>query len=430
MGGGSRYDISSVGPLRALSAIVLAIAIWFQTRDSFALIRWPVTLIVLLAAWIAIQLIPLPPSLWTSLPGREAIVEAGAAIGLADTWRPITLSPQRSWNALASLIVPLAGLCLLALLDAKGWRVVRRMVVLLGITSGILGLAQLTMRGSPGLYLYEITNSDSAVGLFSNRNHNALFLNIALLFALFELEKTWISRKKAQTLMYASAAFVLLVSVLTNASRFGLVLLALIAAVFCIRLINVARNSARSSQQRRLQLAVGALAGVMALVLGFLFAMLGRIPALERMFEKDVANEKRLETLEPMLELAASHFPFGAGLGAFEQAYRIVEPTELLTARYLNHAHNDWLQIVIEGGLPGVVLLILGLAWLARAFLEGYASTGADSPDRTNLWCAVLTFVMIAAHSIVDYPLRTPSLMLVAIIAAATLCRAARKQAS
>lgn len=430
MGGGSRYDIASVGPLRAASAIVLAIAIWFQTRESFAAIRVPVAFLLALAAWIAIQLVPLPPSMWQSLADREVIAEVGAAVGLSDLWRPITLSPQRSWNALAALVVPLAALCLLALLDDDSWRKVRRFIILAGVASAILGLAQITMRSSPGLYLYEITNADSAVGLFSNRNHNALFLNIALLFAIFELEKAWAARKLQSALLFSSAAFVLLIGVLTNASRFGLVLLVFVAAVFCIRLFQRSRERDKSSRNSRMQMLVGVGAGLAALVLGGVLAMMGRIPALQRFLEKDSGNDKRMETLSPMLDLATTHLPFGVGFGAFEQAYRIVEPTELLTSRYLNQAHNDWLQIVIEGGLPGVLLLAAALFFIMRQSFRALAATKAGSRERANTWCAVLTLVMIAAHSVVDYPLRTPSLMLVAIVAVGMIGRAARERAT
>ena len=54
--------------------------------------RVPLILLGALAALMAIQLIPLPPGIWTALPGRERYLEAAAAIGIPQPWRPISLT--------------------------------------------------------------------------------------------------------------------------------------------------------------------------------------------------------------------------------------------------------------------------------------------------------------------------------------------------
>ena len=72
--------------------------------------------------------------------------------------------------------------------------------------------------------------------------------------------------------------------------------------------------------------------------------------------------------------------PFGGGFGSFEAAYKIVEPVNLLSLQYLNHAHNDYLELAIEAGLPGLALAGL---WIV---LIGWLSWRAVVPAPATLW--------------------------------------------
>ncbi|GGD49759.1 hypothetical protein GCM10011411_06960 [Aurantiacibacter arachoides] len=425
MGGGSRYDIESVGPLRALAAVFLAIGIWFQTPQTFRLVKWPVILLGLLGLWMAIQLVPLPPAWWSGLAGREVIVAVDRTIGLEGAWRPITMSPLHTWNSLGSLVVPLATLLLLSLLDAEGWQKVRRLVFIAGLVSAMLGFAQMMFRGSPGLYLYEITNADSAVGLFSNRNHNALFLNLALLFGVFELERAHEKKARELTLLILAGLVALALAVLLNAARAGLVLLALTALIVMVRLVVRSRAMpARAGASRKTGIAVG-LVGLVGAGIVAMLALAGRIPALDRLFAQQLDEDQRADTLPYVIDLARDHFPFGVGFGAFEQAYRAIEPVDLLSPHYLNQAHNDWVQVIIEGGLPGVLIVAAALVLIVLSTVRTWrerrtAKVGGALDTR---WLGLFTIVMIILHSAVDYPLRTPSLMMVAAIAIALLVR-------
>ena len=145
MGGGSRYDIDSVGPLRAISAIFLAVGIWYQTWETFRRVRVPIVFLLALGVLMAMQLVPLPHSWWSSLPGRAEIARLDVLMGLGEISRPLTLSPQRTLNSLASLIVPLAAFMLLALMDSEGWRRLMKMIAVAGVASAVLGITQVSL---------------------------------------------------------------------------------------------------------------------------------------------------------------------------------------------------------------------------------------------------------------------------------------------
>src|SRR3546814_17788482 len=58
---------------------------------------------------VLLQLVPLPPGLWTALPGREFLLSAPLS---QETWRPWSLTPSTTINAASSLIVPVVTLYL------------------------------------------------------------------------------------------------------------------------------------------------------------------------------------------------------------------------------------------------------------------------------------------------------------------------------
>jgi O-antigen ligase len=94
------------------------------------------------------------------------------------------------------------------------------------------------------------------------------------------------------------------------------------------------------------------------------------------------------------------------------------EPVELLGRSYLNQAHNDWLQFLIEGGIGAIMLLAGGAI---AAILQGRRllkmhRLGAETQEA---WLGLALLVVLGVASLVDYPLRVPSVMALAIIALA-----------
>ena len=116
------------------------------------------------------------------------------------------------------------------------------------------------------------------------------------------------------------------------------------------------------------------------------------------------------------LKAIGAHWPWGSGFGTFVPVYAAFEPPEQILNVYVNRAHNDWLEVALEGGLPVLILIaamLLTLLWrVVRQPLDAWQRAAALS----------LLFVML--HSIVDYPLRTMALssmtaLLLAILMAA-----------
>lgn len=100
----------------------------------------------------------------------------------------------------------------------------------------------------------------------------------------------------------------------------------------------------------------------------------------------------------------SSHLPWGTGLGTFDLVYPQFEAAADIRAVYVNTAHNEYLQLLLEAGIPGGLLMIGYLLLLARQF------TRPLPPLKMAALCSA-GFLLI--HSVVEYPLRTPTMALV-----------------
>jgi hypothetical protein len=109
-GGAARADALGQVLVRAVAWMILVLIILGGRRPSFTFSR-PVLLLLLGAlALPMLQMVPLPPSMWQALPGRELFAEAAAATGQAQPWRPWAIVPGAAFNAASSLVVPWAVL--------------------------------------------------------------------------------------------------------------------------------------------------------------------------------------------------------------------------------------------------------------------------------------------------------------------------------
>ena len=185
-GGGARRELLSDLVPQLLSLVLLVYAApagWARLRQE------PLAAAVVLGLIVLplLHLIPLPPALWSALPGRGAFLEAYQAAGVAPPWLPLALRPDEAMRS-AFALLPALSLFLAALsLDARG----RALLVLVDPgrrrRQRPLGHPAIDRRSGSPLYFFAITNSDRAVGFFANANHYAAFLYscIPLCVALF-----------------------------------------------------------------------------------------------------------------------------------------------------------------------------------------------------------------------------------------------------
>ncbi|HWL48174.1 MAG TPA: O-antigen ligase family protein [Sphingomonadaceae bacterium] len=426
-GGASRADVESQLAVRAAGLILLGVALFLPKLDLRA-IRAPLCFMAALALLILIQLMPLPPALWTMLPGRGFFVDAAGAAGVAQPWRPLNLTPDLGWNSLLALVPPTAALIGAAALTRDERLGLLPVLIGLALFSALWGIAQISAGPNSPLYTYEITNRALPVGMFANRNHQA-----ALLAMTLPMLALW-GRLRASGWRYGIAVtlgIMLLPLILVTGSRAGLGL-ALLGLLFGYLLLYAPSRSGRTAVRRAFDARsrVAALLPVLlaALVVA-LTIMLARAAALQRLLDVKLGGDTRLELFRPLLRIAIDYMPFGSGFGSFNAIYRHHEAFDALSFTYLNHAHNDLLELAIEAGLPGVLLAAGFVAWWARrSFLVWRArANGSRAVLFGRLGSAMILILLLA--SLPDYPLRTPMLGVIFAVACVWLADYSAKRA-
>lgn len=411
----------------ASSAIVLATRIRAPRPGASFSSLW---LLFALAGLGALQLVPLPPWLhaWVA-PGSAALwhpdeAAANAVLG-PSSWRPVSVHPDATWMAL-SWLVGLGALATLALpsLGERSWT--RRLVVAIlagGLAVAVYGIVARVTYG-PLLFGRIAVPTVSPLGPFVSKNHFAAYVGaIGLLGLGFAIgladearrEGPWLSWVRSQRAPRVVLAFgvtlVLFLAVLAAQSRGGA--LALGGGTAALLLLRVSGGRSRSPRRVGLVLLLLPLAAILLLTLlppearSRLGTLLG---------PPDSSGSFRLALWRDALTAFRSSPLPGHGLGAFADAL----PRHKTVAGELRveHAENEYVEVLVEGGVLGAGVLALGLVLLARAGAEARKGHGADRGLALGA-CSLLT--ALAVHSLVDFPLRLPAIALTAVVAVALL---------
>lgn len=369
--------------------------------------RWAAVLAILLLLPL-IHLAPLPPAWWQALPGRDGAAAAMAASGQSSAWRPWSLSPDASIAAGLALISAIVMALVTATLRLDDRVRLIGMFAGLGMAAALIGVVQFIGGGDQLLSLYSDAHRGWAIGFFANRNAQADLVAIALLAVVLlaarhrdRLDST------AARVAVAGAVMTLLLAGLATGSRMGLAVLG-VPVLFAVTLAG----------RRAPKLALALMVGVAVLFAGG--------TALDRVTARVHDAGNRTEIWGDGIEVARSVAPWGAGLGSFQPLYAAAERLDHVQPTFANRAHNDYLELAIEGGAPARGLLVAVLAFVAARVRAGWRD--ADPDRRLLARFAGIVVVILAVHSVVDYPLRNLTLLSVAGMAFGGLASAPRKR--
>ena len=415
-GGASRSDV--LGQVVTRTAAFLILIAMLLTADREAIrpcgaVPW------LLAAVIALplmQLVPLPPGLWRALPGREEVLLGLPASVQGDVWRPLSLSPGNTVNAAVSLIVPAVVLALLCQLRPSERRWLPFFMLALVAVSMVFGLLQFT-----GLQIEQqlINYSADVRGTFANRNHFALFLALGCLITPYVAvaggrNLRWLREVAIGLLL------LLLLTILFSGSRMGLLLAGLALVAGCLA---VGERLAKAWRERLRRVAIVG-GGVIAVAVLFASVQFQRAASINRLSDAEIGEDMRVRALPTVLSMVREYAPAGDGLGTFDPVFRMHEPFGLLKPTYFNRAHNDLVEIVLDAGLPGLLIIVAALLWWAVASWRVWRRRPEPEVAAARIGSATIALVVLA--SVVDYPARTPLFMGVIVIAATLLAWGAR----
>ncbi|WP_161485420.1 O-antigen ligase family protein [Aurantiacibacter atlanticus] len=370
--------------------------------------RWLLVLVIVTMALPLIQLVPLPSGLWQALPGRELVVASFAVLGLEEgQWFPVSVDRARTLVAFCGTLAPATMIVLGSMLVLPDRLRLVRTFIVLALAALLLGIVQLGSANSFGL-LYPITSKpDVLYATFANRNSTGLLFVLALAL----LVASPIPHRREWLLASVGAGSILAVGVIITQSRSSMVLLAIVLAFTAFRVVSTILKGRRGA--RPVVNPAGILAGVAGL--GILLAILGSAAMGGRAadsFERFTQGQTdRPEMWEDGIYAAQAYWPVGSGMGTFDEVFQVYESLEYVSPRRAGRAHNDFIEIAIEGGIFTLLLSLVWLGWSARAAL-GNSLAGAKWLN----WGAGVGIGCIALQSLLDYPLRNQSLLCAAAL--------------
>jgi len=354
-------------PITILSIELLCLPmIWVLVQkrgvllNQYAQLVW---LMLILIGLFLLQLMPVPLDIWKAIMGREAFDEVFNFLpdDYANRWRAISLVPEATEKALLYLLPVVTVFFATLLLDKI---LITRLIWLaftVAVFQSVLGLVQY----GGGIQLVEnVLYTGSARGTYLNRDHLAGFLVMVFPVVLafmasmlgYRVQYNTSHRRRwqylatlegNQSLIYAVAAILIILCLIFTRSRAGiaLVMIGLLISLFAFS-FRLGRNNN-----------YGVYGSVIAIII-VLAVEIGLAPVLDR-FSVDPMQDLRWEIYSITMRIIGDYFPVGSGMGTFSSIYVGYQLPNL--DGFINHAHNDYLQWALEGGLPMMLLIGFGL---------------------------------------------------------------------
>lgn len=349
-----------------------------------------------------IQLLPLPADTWLGLPGR-ALYAPVVALDPSGA-RPLSLTPDNTALSLLAALPVVAAFLLPFSASEASTRLILRLWIAVAACQAALGLLQIG--GFSALYFDERIKS-GVMGSFANKNHFGNFLMLLLPAVVLEAygpesRRSGRSAHGAQQWPWVVLLFVLIAALLSSLSR----------AAIAIGLLTLLASAFLLPQRQRLRdgvfRALLATAGLVALAL-----VAGGLDWLDRFDASVLGTDAAFRRLNRDLTWAAALdvWPVGAGLGSFATVFPHYQ-AEVFSYYFVEHAHSDFLQWLMETGLPGLLVAALALALVAArvvTLVRDRAGAGRwREADRVSV-AAGLGLLALALHAWVDFPLHIPA---------------------
>lgn len=417
LAGGSGQGVTNNFLLQLAGAAIIALALAMPRGENGHGLQHLTAIAIATLGWIALQLVPLPPAFWSQIPGREFVVSGFGALGMTPPAMPLSLDPNGTLKSLLALVPPVAMFVLIrrATPASHMWSA----GVLLAAAIASIGLGILQVGGGTDFYLYPFVNLGAATGFFANANHLGALLLAAIPF-LAAVAANWVRRASSPSDRLvavagsAALAAVLAVGVIINGSL----------AVFLLGGPVIAASLLLFVTKEQLLLRRWWLPAALAI------AALGLAGVAATLSVKSSSAEtswqQRVEMWDRTAEAIGDHGLAGTGLGTFPEIYAMAEDPARVGRFYVNHAHNDYLELVLELGLPGALLLLsFILWWMARV-----TTVWRERAPAPLARAAAIASGALLAHSLVDFPLRTAALAAVFAMCLALVTIPAPKRTS
>ena len=414
-GGHADWAAALAATLTGVLLLAWLVVAWRRSLTlAVPFVLLPAALLVAgVAGWSVLQVTPgVLPATWNHPIWTEV-----AAFGLA-VEGVVSLNRSGSFEALMRLLAA-CGMFLLAFALAQRETQARQLLTaILAITTGyaLFGILQeftgLRLSGSTAY-------RGNVVSTFVNRNHFATYANLGLVIALGLMiepllrgdtgKREPLGRRIAQAIATVfeerryplMAAVIIMLAVVGSASRGGM--LSLIGAgLFLLSIMFLVSRATRGTKVMVSAATLGG-AGILVWLTGDVL-----IARFQEIFAADTLSEidGRIAAWEMTLQAIAERPLLGYGHGAYQELFFLAHGPELGIVGVFDHAHNDYLQLAAELGLPAAAAMLsaLLLVW-------GLCLTGAIARRRRRVFPLIASTagVLVGLHAVTDFSLLMPA---------------------
>jgi O-antigen ligase len=283
-------------------------------------------------------------------------------------------------------------------------------------------------------WIRELTHGGNPFGPYVNRNHFAGYIEIVIPLTIGQLlvespprrgsvsvkERflRWTSERTSKSVLLMFAAVLMAASLILTGSRGGLVSFAG-SMVFFAAMIRMKRTTRRKGS--RLVLAFLSLGLIAAVWIGGHSAFLS-VERIEKGIQEPSAEE-RVMLWKDSLRMASNYLGFGSGFNTFETVYPMYKTIPIQAV--FQHAHNDYLELLAEGGVLSVGLAV----WFLLAW---FRETGPRWLKRHDPFASLMTLagmtsvIALLFHSLSDFNMHIPANAITLVAVSALTVNAAR----
>jgi O-antigen ligase len=249
-------------------------------------------------------------------------------------------------------------------------------------------------------WLWPLQQGGAIYGPYVNHNHYAGLMEMLTPFPLV-LAATRFTDGNRKIFVMAIAAL-MAGSIFLSGSRGGM--LALVAQIVVLAVLVLSSKKAGWKQP----LLLGAF---LILVVGFLVWLGGnelthRLASIHTEAQAELSGGTRLTIDRDCLHMLLRKPVLGWGLGTFPIVYPGFR--SFYSTFFVNHAHNDYLQLLVEGGLAGFGIAIWFLVLLFRQAITKLKDWNQTTTGALTA-AALLGCIGILVHSFLDFNLQIPA---------------------
>jgi O-antigen ligase len=371
--------------------------------------------LALLSITVAIQLIPLPAAFVNAISPATRGVMSSYDLGFVPDgeWLRLSIDPARTRIAFLAIVAfGIYVIGLPSLLDARGLRLLPRGLALLAVPLALFAIG--SRQDNNGLIygFWEPLDGGGAdqAGPFVNRNHFGGWIVMSLCvmvgWLLGKIERVpGVSQKRSRTSADdIGAVFLMAIAiVLGTISLFWVVSRSAITsfggAMMVFAWLVVKRRHMRPARQMLVLAALGVVLITAASFRG--------IDTLARWFVDERSLLSRLDAWRDGWNVVRDFPVLGTGLNTYSPAMLVYQ--ERNPGFHMAQAHNDYLQLVAEGG----VIVVVAAAWTSVLLINAMRRTlRAASIEARGYWVrtgAAVGLMAIAVQEIAEFSLQIPA---------------------